>query len=148
MKTMPANSQMILKWIIEINFFISVIVLIAGGILSISDDGSIFEFNVDLYGPLANNLRMMLIYLAFTEVFLCIGCWLLGKTQFFILSGFSLALLTGSLRVYSIINDIEVDPDLSIFFTYTGLSHIAYGLTAYILKSNPSDTQTGFDRSF
>jgi len=147
MKTTPSKSLTILKWLVEINFYLSVVVLIAGSVLSVSENSSIFEFNVDLYGPLANNLRMMLIYLAFTEVFLFAGCFLLGKTQFFMLLGFSLVLMTGSLEVYSVINDIEVDPDLSIFFTYTGLSHIAYGLLAYILKSNQSDTKTGFGQS-
>lgn len=60
----------------EINFYVSVVVLIAGGVLSVSGDASLFEFNVDLYGPLANNLRMVLVYLALTEVFLGVGCFL------------------------------------------------------------------------
>ncbi|MBL1263297.1 hypothetical protein [Candidatus Methylomicrobium oryzae] len=131
MKAMPSKSRTALKGLIEINFYVSVAVLIAGCVLSISEDASLFEFNVDLYGPLANNLRMILVYLALTEVFLCIGCFLLGKTQFFILIGLSLVLMIGSLEVYGMINGIEVDPDLSTFFAYTGLSHIAFGLSAY-----------------
>lgn len=146
MKATTSKSLTILTWIVEINFYLSIIVLIAGGILSFSDNGSLFEFNVDLYGPLANNLRMMLIYLAFTEIFLCVGCFLLGKTQFFMLIGFSLVLLTGSLQVYGAINDIEVDPNLSIFFTYTGLSHLVFGLLAYIQKPNQPASKTRFDQ--
>jgi hypothetical protein len=52
MKAMPSKSQALLKGLVEINFYVSVVVLIAGGVLSISEDASLFEFNVDLYGPL------------------------------------------------------------------------------------------------
>lgn len=141
---MPSKSLTILKGLVEVNFYLSVVVLMAGGILSIAESASIFEFNVDLYGPLANNLRMILVYLALTEIFLCIGCFLLNKPQFFILIGLSLVLMVGSLEVYGMINDIEIDPNLSIFFAYTGLSHIAFGLLAYMLKANASDTKTRF----
>jgi hypothetical protein len=144
MKSMPSKSLTILKGLVEVNFYLSVVVLMAGGILSISENASIFEFNVDLYGPLANNLRMILVYLALTEVFLCIGCFLLNKPQFFILIALSLVLMIGSLAAYGMINDIEIDPNLSIFFTYTGLSHIAFGLLAYMLKANAPDTKTRF----
>jgi hypothetical protein len=143
MKSMP-SSLTILKGLVEVNFYLSVVVLIAGCVLSISQNASIFEFNVDLYGPLANNLRMILVYLALTEIFLCVGCFLLDKPQFFLLIGLSLALMIGSLEVYGMVNDIEVDPNLSIFFAYTGLSHIAFGLLAYILKANAPDTTTRF----
>jgi hypothetical protein len=144
MKSMPSKSLTILKGLVKVNFYLSVVVLMAGGILSISENASIFEFNVDLYGPLANNLRMILVYLALTEVFLCIGCFLLNKPQFFILIGLSLVLMIGSLEVYGMINDIEIDPNLSIFFAYTGLSHIAFGLLAYMLKANAPDTKTRY----
>jgi hypothetical protein len=140
-KAMPSKSLALLKGLVEANFYVSVAVLIAGCMLSISEDASIFEFNVDLYGPLANNLRMILVYLALTEVFLCIGCFLLKKAQFFILIGLSLVLMIGSLAVYGMINDIQVDPNLSVFFAYTGLSHIAFGLLIYFPKS---DTHTRF----
>jgi hypothetical protein len=141
---MPSKSLTILKGLVEVNFYLSVVVLIAGCILSISENASIFEFNVDLYGPLANNLRMILVYLALTEVFLCIGCFLLNKPQFFILIGLSLVLMIGSLEIYGMVNDIEIDPNLSIFFAYIGLSHIAFGLLAYMLKANAPDTKTRF----
>jgi hypothetical protein len=144
MKSMPSKSLTILKGLVKVNFYLSVVVLMAGGILSISENASIFEFNVDLYGPLANNLRMILVYLTLTEVFLCIGCFLLNKPQFFILIGLSLVLMVGSLEVYGMINDIEIAPNLSIFFAYTGLSHIAFGLLAYMLKANAPDTKTRY----
>ncbi|WP_245549414.1 hypothetical protein [Methylomicrobium album] len=139
---MPSKSPTVLKGLVEINFYVSVAVLIAGCVLSVSEDASFFEFNVDLYGPLANNLRMILVYLALTEVFLCIGCFLLRKSHFFILIGLSLVMMIGSLEIYGMINGIEVDPDLSIFFAYTGLSHIAFGLSAYFSNEKNINVKT------
>lgn len=112
---MPSKPLTILQGIVEVNFYLSVVVLISGCVLSISESASVFEFNVDLYGPLANNLRMILVYLALTEVFLCAGCFLLNKPQFFLLIGLSLVLMIGSLEVYSTINDIEKTPIYRFF---------------------------------
>jgi len=142
MKLAASKNFIVLKWLVELNFYLSVFVLLAGGILAISDNGSVFEFNADLYGPLANNLRIMMIYLALTECIMAAVCFFSGNTQFFMLVGLSLLLLTGSLQFYSVINVIEVDPNFSIFFIYTGLSHLAYGLWAYLLKAHHSVPQT------
>ncbi|MGR8950919.1 MAG: hypothetical protein ACU83V_00670 [Gammaproteobacteria bacterium] len=144
MQVTSSKSFTILKWLIELNFYASIMVLIIGCVMSISETNSFFEFNVDLYGALANNLRMILLYLAFTEVFLCLLCFFLSKTQFFMLIGLSLIMMAGSIEVYSTINDIEVDPNFSIFFIYTGLSHGAFGLLAYLLKANHADPKTDF----
>jgi len=137
---------MILKWLVELNFYFSIIVLVIGCLMSVTENNSFFEFNVELYGALANNLRMILVYLALTEVFLCLWCYFLGKTQFFMLIGLSLMLMTGSLQVYSVINDIEVDPNLSIFFIYTGLSHVAFGALSYLNKANQTHQKSGFQQ--
>ncbi|MGJ0485373.1 MAG: hypothetical protein ACR65R_12735 [Methylomicrobium sp.] len=141
---MPSKTLIILQGIVEVNFYLSIVVLISCCVLSLSESASVFEFNVDLYGPLANNLRMILAYLALTEVFLCVGCFLLNKPQFFLLIGLSLVMMIGSLEVYSMINDIEIDPNLSIFLAYTGLSHIAFGLLTSTLKTHFPDTKTRF----
>ncbi len=136
-----------MKWFVEVNFYLSVMALFSGGFLGFWDSVPIFEFNTDLYGPLANNLRMMLIYLALTEVFLCVGCFFSGNTKFFILIGISLVLISGSLKFYSVVNDIAVDPNLSIFFIYTGLSHLVFGLLTYMQKANQLDPISRFDQS-
>jgi len=53
-----------IKFLLEINFFIAVIVLIAGSILSVSGSYSFFEFNEELYGALDNNFAHDNVYLA------------------------------------------------------------------------------------
>jgi hypothetical protein len=74
MNGMAFKSIQSIKFLFEVNFYISVIVLIAGGLLSASGSYSIFEFNEDLYGALDNNLRMVVLYLAMTESVILVYC--------------------------------------------------------------------------
>ena len=67
MNSMAFTGLQSIKFLLGVNFYISVVLLIAGGILSVSESYSFFEFNEDLYGALDNNLRMIMVYLAMTE---------------------------------------------------------------------------------
>jgi hypothetical protein len=124
-----------IKFLLEINFYISVIVLIAGGILSVSGNYSLFEFNEDLYGALDNNLRMIMVYLAMTESVILVYCFFRKNFQVMIPVGFFLILMIGSMEFYGDINSIEIDENFPLFFFYTGLSHILFGVMAGIEKS-------------
>jgi hypothetical protein len=127
----------ITQLIVEINFYISVIVLISGGILSISGTYSIFEFNEDLYGALDNNLRMIMVYLAVSECFIVGYCIVRKRFQVMIIVGCFLILMIGSMGFYGEINAIEIDSTFTIFFLYTGLSHIIFGFIASIKRDHP-----------
>lgn len=118
------------KGIVDANFYISVITLIVAGFVSVTSAGTWFEFNEDLYGPMANNLRFMLMYLAVTEIFICFFAFLRKNLKVFIVAGFFLILCIGSLKFYSMINDVEVDENLFVLFLYVGLSHIIYGIVS------------------
>jgi hypothetical protein len=123
--------------IVEINFYISVIVLISGGILSFSGTYSIFEFNEDLYGALDNNLRMIMVYLAVSECFIVGYCIFRKKFQMMIIVGCFLILMIGSMGFYGEINAVEIDPTFTVFFLYTGMSHIIFGFIASIKRNDP-----------
>lgn len=125
-----------IKFLIEINFYISVILLIAGGIFSVPGSNSIFEFNEDLYGALDNNLRMVMIYLAMTEMVILVYCFYRKIFQVMILVGFFLILMIGSMEFYAEINTIEIDENFPLFFLYTGLSHILFGVMVSIKKDS------------
>jgi len=86
-----------IKFLIEINFYISVIMLVAAGIFSLPGSNSIFEFNEDLYGALDNNLRMVMIYLAMTEMVILVYCFYRKIFQVMVLVGFFLILMIGSM---------------------------------------------------
>ena len=125
-----------IKLLLEVNFYISVLVLLAGCLLSVSDSYSLFEFNEDLYGALDNNLRMIMIYLAMTEAVILMYCYFRHNFQIMITVGFFLLMMIVSMRLYGEINDIAIDENFSLFFLYTGLSHSLYGAMVRIEKNN------------
>jgi hypothetical protein len=128
-----------IKFFLEVNFYISVIVLIAGGILSVSENYSFFEFNEDLYGALDNNLRMIMVYLAMTEVVILGYCFFRKNFQVMLPAGFFLILMIGSMEFYGKINAIEIDENFPLFFLYTGISHILFGVMAGMEKSSTNE---------
>ena len=129
----------IIKFLFEINFYISVIVLIGGGILSASGSYSFFEFHEDLYGALDNNLRMIMVYLAITESVILGYCFFRKNFQVMIPVGFFLILMIGSMEFYGEINSIEIDENFPLFFLYTGISHILFGVMAGIEKNRANE---------
>ena len=94
---------------------------------------SYFEFNEDLYGALDNNLRIIMVYLALTEVVVVTYCYVMKAFRYLILMGFFLLLMIGSMQFYGEINSVEVDVNFSVFLMYTGVSHIIFAL---IKKTN------------
>ena len=132
---MSFNGIKCIKLLLEVNFYISAIVLIAGGMLSVSGSYTIFEYNEDLYGALDNNLRMIMVYLAVTEIVILIYCFLRKNFQVMMPVGFFLILMIGSMEFYGEINTIEIDENFPLFFFYTGLSHILFGVMAGIERN-------------
>jgi len=124
-----------LKTIIEGNFLVSVMVLVVVSIFCISPTHSYFDMNEELFGAMANNLRLIMLYLGVTEVLICAYCFASKRTQLFIPVGFFLVLMIGSMKFYGVINDVTIDENFQGFFLYTGLSHIAFGALADI-KNN------------
>ena len=124
-----------IKLLLEVNFYISALVLIAGCLLSVSDRYSLFEFNEDLYGALDNNLRMIMIYLAMTETMILIYSYFRHNFQVMIPVGFFLVMMIASMKFYGEINAVAVDENFSPFFLYTGLSHILYGVMVRIERN-------------
>ena len=124
-----------IKFLLEVNFYFSVVMLICSGILSLSDNYSLFEFNSDLYGALDNNLRMIMVYLAITESVVLGYCIFRKNYQAMILVGFFLILMIGSMEFYGQINSVEIDENFPVFFLYTGVSHILFGFLESVEKN-------------
>ncbi len=72
---MAAKVFQSIKFILVANFTMSVMLLIVGCLLSLSDRYSLFEFNQDLYGELISNVKITLIYVAITEIIICAYCF-------------------------------------------------------------------------
>ena len=128
--------------IVLANFMISVLLLITGSLSSLSEHYSLFEFNQELYGELVSNIKITMIYIAFTEMIICGYCLFMKKSQVFVLIGFFLILMVGSLHFYGEINDVEIDENLSLFFLYTGVSHILFGVISNLDKSYTSSVKS------
>lgn len=116
-----------IEFIVIANFIVSVMLLIIGSLLSLSDQYSFFDFNQELYGELVSHLKVTMLYLTITEIIICAYCFFSKQTQAIIVVGFFLILMVGSLYFYGKINDVEIDENLYSFFLYTGISHILFG---------------------
>ena len=138
MNDMASKGLQSIKILIEVNFYISAVVLIAGGFLSVQGSYSIFEFNEELYGALDNNLRMIMAYLAMTETVILVYCFFRKNFQVMVPVGFFLILMIGSMEFYGQINAVEIDKNFPLFFLYTGLSHILFGVMVGIEKNSGS----------
>jgi hypothetical protein len=130
MRDFSTTAVKCIQCVVDVNFYISWVVMVMGSAFSLTDHYSIFEFNVDIYGELANNLRSIMAYLAVTEIFILFYCCMTKQFQHFILVGFFLLMIIGSLEFYTQINNIETDPNIDIWLLYAGVSHILYGAKA------------------
>ena len=122
----------LLSLLVISNLLISIVLLLTGCLLSVFEGYSLFEFNQDLYGELINSFRVIMAYIGITEIIICAYCQLTKKYHLFIFIGFFLVLMVGSLQFYAEVNEIEIDPNIAVFFLYTGVSHIAFGILAKI----------------
>ncbi len=118
----------VIKFIADANFYISVLILIYGCVTAISESYTIFSFNEELYGIMHNNLRMALLYMGMTEIVICLYCYATAQPRLMIFVGYFLLMMLGSLAFYGKINNVPIDAAIPVFFLYTGLSHIVYGM--------------------
>lgn len=124
----------ILRMIIEINFYASLTLVIVGCGISLSDNYTLFDFNTELYGELGANLRVIMVYLAFTSMIIFGFCYITQQYHYYLLVGIFLLLMEPALVFYGQVNNVEIDPDLDPFFIYTGLSHLLFGFLPNTLK--------------
>lgn len=117
----------VLKLILAVNFNAAVIFSLIVGVLSAMGSTLFFEDQSQLYGPMASNLRLMLIYLCLTELAVYSFCRFGDNYQGLLILGAFLLILVVSIEFYGAINQIPIDDNYPWFFLYLGLSHIGYG---------------------
>jgi uncharacterized membrane protein len=125
---MNSKTAQVAKFFADANFYISVIVLVYGGLTAVTENYSVFEFNEDLFGVMHSNLRIALLYMGMTEVVVCVYCFITHQPRLMVFVGYFLILMLGSLAFYGKINSVTIDNAIPVFFLYTGISHIVYGL--------------------
>jgi hypothetical protein len=129
--TFQALTRISLPWLriaASVNFIASLIFLLIVTTSSMIGSTFFFEDSSDLYGPMASNLRIMMVYLCVTELAVIGFCRYSRHYQAVTLLGIFLLLLTISMEFYSVINEVTVDENYATVFLYLGLSHLCFGL--------------------
>lgn len=126
-RSLSYMSLNILQIFLQVNFNASVILVLLASVLSLTGSEFFFENTSDLYGPLANNLRLVLIYLCLVQIAVY-GFYQMSSNYAAIVAlGAFLLILILSLEYYSSVNQVEIDENYQQVFLYAGLSHLLYG---------------------
>lgn len=130
-----------LKKLSVINFNAAVIFLLVVSISSATGSKFFFDNNSDLYGPLASNLRLMLIYLTLSQLAVYFFCGYCRNCRLLLPVGLFWLMLIGSIEFYGIVNQISIDEDYHWFFLYMGISNLVYGGFYGFNKSSYQDIE-------
>ncbi len=120
-----------LKWLCQSNYYISLIITLLLAVLLMSGDDELININPGLYGPLAYNLIIMLVYIFISELCILYYCLIKNNYKAVFIVGLFLLLIIPSLQFYGKINHILIDQNLFYVFIYTGFSHICYGAWSF-----------------
>lgn len=126
-RSLSCTSLNIIQTVLQVNFNASVMLILLASILSLTGSEFFFENNSDLYGPLVNNLRLVLIYLCLVQIAVY-GFYQVSSNYAAIVTlGAFLLVLTVSLEYYGSVNQLEIDENYQQLFLYAGMSHLLYG---------------------
>ena len=134
--SLVSTSLNVVKILLQVNFNASVIFVLLASLLTLTGSEFFFENNSDLYGPLANNLRMVLVYLFLVQLAVYGFYQVSSNYGAVVVLGAFLLILIGALDFYCTINQIEVDENYQSLFLYAGLSHFLYGGLCVLIMKN------------
>lgn len=114
------------------NFYLSVLLSVIGGGVVLLRPDSVFPEVMQIYGPLARNLLIVVFYLVAIQLVLWAFCYRRsGYLEALIMGGVFLMSALG-IPFYSWVNDLPVSLTLVWGMAYCGLSHILYFVYAYL----------------
>ncbi|MGZ4971111.1 MAG: hypothetical protein ACXV8O_05815 [Methylobacter sp.] len=122
-----------------INFNIAVIFLLAVSLVSVGGSSLFFDNSSDLYGPLASNLRLMLIYLTLSQFSAYCFCSYIENYRLLMAVGLFWLMLMASIKFYGMVNQIPIDEGYGWLFLYLGLSNLVYGGFMVLKKYQEQD---------
>ena len=131
--------RQLLSLLPAINFNIAVIFLLAVSLVSVGGSPLFFENSSDLYGPLASNLRLMLIYLTLSQFSAYCFCSYTENYRLLMGVGLFWLMLIASIKLYGMVNQIPIDEDYGWLFLYLGLSNLVYGGFMVLKKYQEQD---------
>lgn len=133
-----AKGLLYVKNAVEANYYVSLIVALVCAVTSFIGTDSLFDINSEMYGPLANNLRFVLVYVVLSELGLFFYCFIKNSFKELTILGFFLILLIGAMEFYGRVNQIPIDDKFYSFLLYVGLSNIFYGILAPLAVNDDS----------
>jgi hypothetical protein len=126
-KNLNQKTLQLLNVLTVINFNIAVILLLIVSFITATGSSLIFDNNSELFGPVAGNLRLMLIYLTLSQLTAYCFCSYFQNYRALLPIGMFWLFLMGGVEFYGIINQIPIDEDYGWFFLYLGISNVLYG---------------------
>ncbi|WP_143735966.1 hypothetical protein [Methyloprofundus sedimenti] len=117
-----------LKYSAEANYYLAILISFIAAVMAMSGHESFLNTGDDFNNPLINNLKVMLAYMVVAQFSVFGFCFIKRSYTELVIVGIFLLLIPGELKFYAQINHLEIDTSFDVFFLYTGLSHIFYGL--------------------
>lgn len=134
MNTLDIRQLHLIHKLLEVNHYISSSLFVFFIFLLLSGYDDLEMSNYELFGPLANNLAIVLVYLVLIEVMITLLCMRKNSYVGVMILGFFYILLIGSLEFYATMNQIPMTSVLRSMLLYVGLSHIGFGIFSQLEK--------------
>ncbi|GAB4361983.1 MAG: hypothetical protein Kow0060_17960 [Methylohalobius crimeensis] len=112
--------------VIRINFYISVLISVVGGLFVLLKPGLVFPEMMQIYGPLGRNLLVIVFYLVAIQFLLWMFRYHHKDYLEALFMGALFLLAAAGIPFYSRINGIPLSVPLVIGLTYCGVSHLLY----------------------
>ncbi len=130
-----------MRCLIQLNFYLSVLLSVVGGIVVLFKPTFIFTEMMQIYEPLSRNLLLIIFYLVAIQFLLWIfhyrgSCYLEA-----LFVGVLFLMTAVGVPVYSRINGLPLSMELITALSYFGLSHVIYFIDTYMrLKKIQDDS--------
>jgi hypothetical protein len=120
---------------VALNFRFAVWLSILGGIAALSNLNLIIPDTEGLFGPLRNNLFIVVGYLLISQLMLWYFRYRRGSRIEALLMGLIFLLTAGSTAFYAMLNDLPISQIFILALVYLGMSHILY----YFVQRIPTE---------
>lgn len=128
-----------MAWVILVNFYLAVLLAVAGGLAVLIRPELVFPEIMQIYGPLTRNLLIIVFYLVAIEFLLWMFCFRRsGYLEALIMGGLLLMSALG-IPFYSKVNGLSISVPLVGGMIYCGLSHVLYFVYAYLYWRDKSE---------
>lgn len=115
-----------MKRAVTFNFHFAVWLSLLGGIAVLANPDLVLPEAEGLYGPLRNNLFIVVGYLLISQIVLWYFRYRRGSRIEALLMGLIFFLTAGGVVFYAILNNLPINPLFILALVYLGASHLLY----------------------